>query len=99
MDILNKILDIVADVTQISSEKIISRSRKEEVSLARKLFVNVCLKYGFSTKQIATAIKRSNEGIRGIFVASLDENRQLYRSYYKEIIKKLTELEIVHSEK
>lgn len=94
MNIINEIINIVAEVTQIPSEQIVSRKRVEEVSLARKLFVNVCLKYGFSTKQIATAIKRSSEGIRGIFVSSLDENRQLYRSYYQEITKKLTELEI-----
>jgi len=94
MNIINEIINIVADVTQIPSEHIISRRRAEEVCLARKLFVNICLKYGFSTKQIATAIKRSSEGIRGIFVSSLDENRQLYRSYYQEITKKLAELEI-----
>lgn len=94
MNIINEIINIVAEVTQIPSEQIISRKRVEEVSLARKLFVNACLKYGFSTKQIATAIKRSSEGIRGIFVSSLDEKRQLYQTYYKEITNKMAELEI-----
>ena len=95
MWILDKFIQIVSDVTGIASKDIVSRSRQEDIVLARKVFVNICLKYGISTTALAATLNRTKEGIRKLYISSLadEETRGIYRTYYQQICNKLADLD------
>ena len=93
MWILDKFIQVVSEVTEVSVKDIVSRSRQEDIVLARKVFVNICLKYGISTRQIAETLHRSKEGIRRFYVQSIsDESRKIYQIFYQQTDKKIKEL-------
>ena len=66
---IEKIIATVAEVTEISAEDIVSKSRAETVSFARKLFVSCCYRYSIPTSAIANYLKRSNDGIRKLYIS------------------------------
>ena len=66
---IEKIIATVADNTEVSAEDIVSKSRKETVSFARKLFVSCCYRYSIPTSAIANYLKRSNDGIRKLYIS------------------------------
>jgi len=93
--IIGKILDAVAEVTDVPREHILGKARTEEVIVARKLFINFCLKYGYSTMSIAEVTHRTREGIRKMFVSSLrdEDTRKIYRIYALLINEKLGKIQ------
>ncbi len=66
---IEKIIATVADNTEVSAEDIVSKSRKETVSFARKLFVSCCYRYSIPTSAIANDLNRSNDGIRKLYIS------------------------------
>ncbi|MBP5369770.1 MAG: hypothetical protein J6Z01_15105 [Bacteroidales bacterium] len=66
---IEKIIATVADNTEVSAEDIVSKSRKETVSFARKLFVSCCYRYSIPTSAIANYLNRSNDGIRKLYIS------------------------------
>lgn len=90
MNILDTIIETIANVTSISVDKIKSKCKREDIVLSRKLFVDYCIKYGFATSTIAEYLSYTNRGIRGLYVLSLNEDtRKLYCKYSEEIKKEL----------
>ena len=71
---IEKIITTVAEVTEISAEDIVSKSRAETVSFARKLFVSCCYRYSIPTSAIAAYLKRSNDGIRKLYISLVQNN-------------------------
>lgn len=57
-ELFAKILSIVADVTELSTKKIISMCKTEECVAARALFVHFCCKYGVPTCAIKDYLGR-----------------------------------------
>ncbi len=57
-ELFAKILSIVADATELSTNKIISMCKTEECVAARALFVHFCCKYGVPTCAIKDYLGR-----------------------------------------
>lgn len=66
---IEKIIATVSDNTEVSAEDIVSKSRRETVSFARKLFVSCCYRYSIPTSAIANYLNRSNDGIRKLYIS------------------------------
>lgn len=76
------ILKEVSEVCNIQTGEIIGKSRKENVVLARKILINICLKFGFSTIEIAKNLNRTPAGIRHLYISGLIDSE--YRKIFKE---------------
>lgn len=89
-EVMTQILAAVSEVTEVEKEKITMRCKREDYVLARKLFVNFCIKYGFATAAISECLHYSKRGTRNLFVTSIKEDsRYIYGKYYEEIKNKL----------
>lgn len=85
-DMIQIIFDVITEVTNIKEEDIKGKSKKEDIVLARKLFVNVCINYGFSTTTIANGLGYTARGVRNLYTMSIKEDcRFLYGKYKDEI--------------
>lgn len=84
--VMQSILDTVSKITEISSENILSNSKRQDYVLARKLFTNFCIEYGFSTTAVANQMHKTNRGIRRLYTESLsDDYRTIYRIFHEKI--------------
>lgn len=83
---MNNILDVVSSITEIAKDNIISKSKRQDYVLARKLFINFCIEYGFSTTALATALRKTSRGIRRLYTESLsDDSRKIYIIFREKI--------------
>lgn len=83
--ILKEILKLVSETTEISVSDILSKTKREDVVLARELFVNIAFDYGFSTLQISKTLHKSRECIRKTHLKSIDNHTNVYTIYRKQI--------------
>lgn len=63
-EIFAEYLKIVANVTEISEEEILSNAKTSEVADARSILVNMLIEKGFYPSQISHYMNRSTAGIR-----------------------------------
>lgn len=84
--LMQSILDTVAKITETPTEKILSNSKRRDYVLARKLFANFCIEYGFPTTAVAIQMHKTNRGIRRLYTESLsDDYRAIYRIFHEKI--------------
>jgi len=83
---LNKIIEIVSETTDVSIEDIQSNKRTETVSFARKLFVEFCFRYGIPTSAIANYLRRSNDGIRKLYISLIKYTRSKVEAETERVI-------------
>lgn len=85
-NLIQYILNAVPVATGVCVTSITSGSRKEEVVMARKLFVKFAKKMGVTTDTIAKTLNITDAGVRNIFNASdAQENGKIFIIYAKEI--------------
>ena len=84
---LEQIITAVAEETGVTTEDIISPKRHEDISIARKLFVSFCYRYGISTSKIAEYLQRSNDGIRKLYLAFIKSKQRDVELDVERVIK------------
>lgn len=57
-EILNNVLNVVSEVCEISSEEILSKCKREDIVLARCIFVHYCYGLGIPAVSIALFLHR-----------------------------------------
>jgi len=72
---LDKIIEVVSETTEVSIDDIKSPSRKEDISFARKLFVELAYRLGVPTSVIAKYLHRSQDGIRKLYISLIQYSR------------------------
>lgn len=85
---LKEILSIVAEVTEIADELIVSKSKKEDVVLAKKLFVLTTKKLGYPTSAIAKVLGVTEQAVR--YLNNNKDSRKIVTSKLKEIAQRVT---------
>lgn len=85
---LKEILSVVAEVTEIAEDLIVSKSKKEYVVLAKKLFVLTTKKLGYPTSAIAKMLGVTEQAVR--YLNNTKDTRQIVRKKQKEIEKRIT---------
>lgn len=68
------ILQIVANQTEISSERILSNAKEVEIVDARAILVSILHEHGFYPKQIAYHINKTGASVRYL-ISTFDERR------------------------
>ena len=75
-EIFAKILQKVSEVTELSPENILSRTKTDDLVAARSLFVHHCFVYGLPSISIAKFMNRSK-------VNCINRYLEAYQSYRK----------------
>lgn len=89
-NLIQYILNAVSVATGVAVSDITSKSRKEEVVLARKLFVKFAKKMGVTTDTLAKTLNITAAGVRNIYNATnTQENGKIFIIYSKEIKKEV----------
>lgn len=83
---IDKIIEIVSEVTEVTAEDIKSKSRKESVSFARKLVIEFCYRFGIPTSIIANYLHRSNDGIRKLYISLIKYTRTKVEAETERVI-------------
>lgn len=84
---MQKIADAVTKVTEITFAEIASASKKEDVVLARKLFVHFAVAQGFPTSMIAKEICKTASAVR---ILNMKDYRKIYEIFSTRIKEILT---------
>ena len=87
MDYLQHIITITSEITYISESDIKSRIKKEDVVMARKLFVSAARNCGISTSVISEYLHISAQAVRNLY--NQQDNRKIYAIYEQGISNKL----------
>ena len=84
-------LFVVADITEINPEEILSTSKRMEVVEARVLLYKAMIDWGYHPAQIATKVRKEKSGIVALLDTFQERERSnpIFRRLYKEISKKL----------
>lgn len=82
---ITDILKVVSDVTNIPENEITSKSKREDVVRAKRLFVDCSKKFGYSTTTIADVMHITTQAVRNLYATQ--DLRKLYNVYSKEIEK------------
>lgn len=85
---LKEILSVVAEVTEIAEDLIVSKSKKEDVVLAKKLFVLTTKKLGYPTSAIAKLLGVTGQAVR--YLNNNKDSRKIVTSKLKEIAQRVT---------
>lgn len=85
---LKEILSVVAEVTEIAEDLIVSKSKKEDVVLAKKLFVLTTKKLGYPTSAIAKLLGVTEQAVR--YLNNGKDSRKIVTSKLKEIAQRVT---------
>lgn len=85
---LKEILSVVAEVTEIVEDLIVSKSKKEDVVLAKKLFVLTTKKLGYPTSAIAKLLGVTEQAVR--YLNNNKDSRKIVTSKLKEIAQRVT---------
>lgn len=83
---IDKIVEIVSEVTEVTAEDIKSTSRKESVSFARKLVIEFCYRFGIPTSAIAIYLNRSQDGIRKLYISLIQYSRTKVEAETERVI-------------
>lgn len=90
IELIQDIFSAVEETTEISYSDLISKSKRSEIVLSRRLFVAFCVKLGFPTSKIAAALHKSPRSIRQLYSESIKaEDRKIYGVYTAKIKHKL----------
>lgn len=79
------ILKAVSDVTNIPESEITSKSKREDVVRAKRLFVESTKKLGYSTTTIAEVMHITAQAVRNLYATQ--DLRKLYNIYSQEVDK------------
>lgn len=79
------ILKAVSDVTNIPESEITSKSKREDVVRAKRLFVESTKKLGYSTATIAEIMHITAQAVRNLYATQ--DLRKLYNIYSQEVDK------------
>lgn len=79
------ILQIVSEITGVDIAEITSKSKVENVVMAKRLFVEKAKKIGFTTIEIAEIMHVSAQAVRNLNKSK--ETRKLYKIYSQKIEK------------
>lgn len=80
------IADVVAEVTEIQFSDIASASKREDVVIARKLFVHFAVERGLPTSMIAKEIRKTQSSVR---VLNTKDYRKIFDIFAQRIKTKL----------
>lgn len=80
------IADAVAEVTEIQFSDIVSPSKREDVVIARKLFVHFAVERGLPTSMIAKEIRKTQSSVR---VLNSKDYRKIFDIFAQQIKTKL----------
>lgn len=83
---LKQIADAVFKVTEIEFSEIASASKKEDVVIARKLFVHFSIKKGVPTSMIAKEIHKTVASVR---ILNTQDCRKIFDIFAQRIKEKL----------
>jgi chromosomal replication initiation ATPase DnaA len=90
--IINELLDIISDVTEIETGKILSKNRTEEVVNARSMFIYILnQKYNMTAQMIHPHINQTYENTLN-HIKNFDnriQHNNMLRIYYDTVMKKL----------
>lgn len=75
-ELFAKILAVVAQVTELEPQKILSKTKTEDLVAARSLFVHQCVRFGIPPISIAEFMNRSK-------TKCITRSLEAYNSYYK----------------
>lgn len=80
------IVDAVAEVTEIQFSDIASASKREDVVIARKLFVHFAVERGLPTSMIAKEIEKTQSSVRAL---NTKDYRKIFDIFAQRIKTKL----------
>lgn len=80
------IADAVAEVTEIQFSDIASASKREDVVIARKLFVHFAVERGLPTSMIAKEIEKTQSSVRAL---NTKDYRKIFDIFAQRIKTKL----------
>ena len=80
------IADAVAEVTEIQLSDIASASKREDVVIARKLFVHFAVERGLPTSMIAKEIEKTQSSVRAL---NTKDYRKIFDIFAQRIKTKL----------
>lgn len=75
-ELFAKIIDLVSQVTELSTEQIMSKTKTDDLVAARSLFVHYCVKFGLPSVSIAAYLCRRKTN-------SVNRYLSAYNSFYK----------------
>lgn len=84
--IIDEILQTVSEETGVSKADIISKSKREEIMIARKVFVMLCKKIGIPTSAIAECLGVSYQSVSYL---NKQDNRKIIAITGQNISKKM----------
>ena len=87
MDYFNKVLNIVATMTELTAEQILHGKKTDEVVDARWVIVRLLSEHGFHTSKIAMLLhmtQRNVTYILTVFQDRLDQYDSLFKSTYQK---------------
>lgn len=94
-EIFDKIVNLVAETTELKKECILSSCKTEDLVAARCLFVHFCAASGIPTISIAEYMKRKKPTCISNYLASYEsfyKSSPFFRSMRNSIAKKLPEV-------
>ena len=94
-EIFDKIVNLVAETTELKKECILSSCKTEDLVAARCLFVHFCAASGIPTISIAEYMKRKKPTCVNNYLASYEsfyKSSPFFRSMRNTIAKKLPEV-------
>lgn len=89
VELLKEIFSAVKETTETPYNDLISHSKRSEVVLARRLFVEICIQYGFPTSKIAAALHKTDRSIRQLYSVHIKAEKQKIYGVYAAKIKKI----------
>lgn len=88
MNYLIDIIRITSEITNIPETEIKSRTKKEDVVMARKLFVSVARKFGICTTIISKFLGISAQAVRNLY--NQQDKRKIFAILEQRISNKVT---------
>lgn len=76
-ELFAKILSSVAEITELSEEQILSKTKTEDLVAARCLFVHFCVAKGLPSISITAFLNRNRTACIGRYLSA-------YQSFYKQ---------------
>lgn len=89
VELLKEIFLAVEETTETPIQDLISQSKRSDVVLARRLFVEICIQYGFPTSKIAAALHKTERSIRQLYSVHIRAEKQKICGVYAAKIKKI----------
>lgn len=95
-EIFAQILEMVAEVTELSTEQILSKTKTDDLVAARSLFVHHCKIKGMPSISIAQFIRRARTNTVNRY---LTDYNSFYKTsqFFRDMDSKLTQLLASHS--